>query len=120
MVPVDVLADSHPGGLPGSTAQQWIILIALLLIFGIILGRIWVLSRRRGAGPRVVVQCQAGHLFTTTWIPFMSIKAIRLGLVRFQFCPVGRHWSLVTIVRDEDLSDWQRKLADQYDDGGVP
>jgi hypothetical protein len=44
------------------------------------------------------VRCRDGHLFTTVWIPLCSLKAIRLGRQRFQRCPVGRHWSMVTKV----------------------
>ena len=42
------------------------------------------------------VRCSAGHLFTTIWIPLGSLKAVRLGGRRFQRCPVGRHWAMVT------------------------
>jgi hypothetical protein len=41
------------------------------------------------------VRCRDGHLFTTTWVPFASIKAARLGRRRYQRCPVGHHWSMV-------------------------
>ncbi|HEY4917073.1 MAG TPA: hypothetical protein VIH92_09190 [Solirubrobacteraceae bacterium] len=44
------------------------------------------------------VRCRDGHLFTTIWIPLASLKAIRLGRQRFQRCPVGHHWSMVTRV----------------------
>jgi hypothetical protein len=44
------------------------------------------------------VRCRDGHLFTTIWIPLCSLKAIRLGRQRFQRCPAGRHWSMVTKV----------------------
>ena len=42
-----------------------------------------VLARRRGTVFAVdaMVRCQAGHLFTTYWIPGGSLKAIRLGPV---------------------------------------
>ncbi len=43
-----------------------------------------------------VVRCSAGHLFTTTWVPMASLKAVRLGNKRFQHCPVGHHWATVT------------------------
>ncbi|MGA2454136.1 MAG: hypothetical protein ABSG93_11510 [Solirubrobacteraceae bacterium] len=43
------------------------------------------------------VRCHDGHLFTTIWIPWLSLKAIRLGGRRFQRCPVGHHWA--TVVR---------------------
>lgn len=41
------------------------------------------------------VRCRDGHVFTTIWIPLASFKAVRLGLRRYQRCPVGRHWSTV-------------------------
>jgi hypothetical protein len=44
------------------------------------------------------VRCSRGHLFTTTWVPLASVKAVRLGRRRFQYCPVGRHWALVEPV----------------------
>jgi hypothetical protein len=42
------------------------------------------------------VRCSQGHLFTTIWIPLGSLKAVRLGVRRYQRCPVGHHWALVT------------------------
>jgi hypothetical protein len=42
------------------------------------------------------VRCAAGHLFTTIWAPLGSLKAVRLGWKRYQYCPVGRHWATVT------------------------
>jgi hypothetical protein len=42
------------------------------------------------------VRCSQGHLFTTIWIPLASLKAVRLGGSRYQRCPVGRHWAVVT------------------------
>ena len=44
----------------------------------------------------VPVRCSAGHLFTTIWVPLVSLKAARLGWKRYQYCPVGRHWATVT------------------------
>jgi hypothetical protein len=57
--------------------------------------------RRRGYGlfGEVTVRCREGHEFTTWWIPGVSFKALRLGIWRYQRCPVGHHWSLVTPVR---------------------
>ena len=50
-------------------------------------------------GGNVTVRCRQGHLFTTIWIPGASLKALRLGWWRFQRCPVGGHWSVVTPVK---------------------
>ena len=59
-----------------------------------------MMLRRRGYGVAgdVVVRCRDGHHFTTLWIPGASFTSLRLGFWRLQFCPVGRHWSLVTPV----------------------
>src|SRR5215471_4390823 len=49
-------------------------------------------------GGRLIVRCRRGHLFTTIWIPSFSLKAARLLWWRGQYCPVGRHWSVVVPV----------------------
>jgi len=61
-------------------------------------------ARGYPVGGNLIVRCRRGHLFTTLWIPGMSFKALRLAWMRFQWCPVGRHWSLVTPVRDSELT----------------
>ena len=73
-----------------------------------------------GPGSRTIVRCQNGHLFTTIWIPFASFKAIRLGLVRIQRCPVGGHLAFVTPVRESDLSDAELQEARSYHDSNIP
>jgi len=77
-------------------------------------------SRGYGMGGNVVVRCRRGHLFTTIWIPGGSLKAIRLGWVRIQRCPVGGHWGLVTPVRLSELTDEERGSAGQYHDLRIP
>jgi hypothetical protein len=78
-----------------------------------ILGGGTVIARRRGylIGRNLVVRCRQGHLFTTIWLPGASLKSIRFGWARIQRCPVGKHWSVVTPVREEDLSDEERRSA---------
>ena len=49
-------------------------------------------------GTQRIARCRSGHLFTSTVIPGASLKAIRLGNRRFQQCPVGPHWSIVSWV----------------------
>ncbi len=66
-----------------------------------------VIARRRGysgLGGRTLVRCRDGHLFRTIWVPGVSVKAVRLGWWRFQFCPVGRHWAMVRPVKERDVS----------------
>jgi hypothetical protein len=81
-----------------------------------------VVARRRGylLGVNTVVRCQRGHLFTTLWIPGVSLKALRLGWWRYQYCPVGRHWILVTPAQVSDLTEEERQLAEQSRDVRIP
>lgn len=71
-------------------------------------------------GGNLVVRCRRGHLFTTLWIPGASVKAVRMGWVRFQWCPVGRHWSLVKPVKDAELSAKEEGRARAAHDLRVP
>jgi hypothetical protein len=76
--------------------------------------------RGYGLGGNVAARCREGHLFTTLWIPGLSVKSLRLGPWRFQHCPVGHHWSIVTPVRRADLSDEERRGAGAVHDARVP
>lgn len=71
-------------------------------------------------GRHTIVRCTRGHLFSTIWIPFGSFKAIRLGPKRFQWCPVGRHWSLVTPVNLSRLTPGERAAAEATKDVRIP
>ena len=71
-------------------------------------------------GWSVPVRCRQGHLFTTMWIPGASLKALRLGLWRFQWCPVGRHFDLVRLVKEADLSPAELELAAEHHDIPIP
>ena len=73
----------------------------------------------RGAG-NVVVRCRQGHVFTTIWVPGVSVKSLRLGWWRVQWCPPGRHWALVKPVSRSELSWRQRRAADANKDIRVP
>ena len=71
-------------------------------------------------GGNIVVRCRRGHLFTTLWIPGVSVKAVRLGWWRIQRCPVGSHWSLVTPVRPLELTEDEQRLARGRKDVRLP
>jgi len=81
-----------------------------------------VVARLRGypIGPRTVVRCRQGHLFTTIWIPGASIKSLRLGWWRVQRCPVGHHWSIVAPVKPAELTRRERRFAQTHRDVPVP
>jgi hypothetical protein len=81
-----------------------------------------IIARRRGypIGVDTPVRCSQGHVFTTIWIPGVSLKSIRLGWWRFQRCPVGQHWTLVRPVRPADLSVDELASAATHRDVRVP
>lgn len=81
-----------------------------------------VIARKQGYafGRNVPVRCRQGHIFSTTWIPGVSVKAVRLGFWRVQWCPVGRHVTLVRLLRDADLSELEREFAAERHDLPVP
>ena len=81
-------------------------------------GGLWLRSGRLGGN--VIVRCRAGHLFTTIWIPAASVKALRLGWWRVQRCPVGHHFSLVTPVKEGELTEDERRFACEHRDIRVP
>lgn len=92
------------------------ILFLVIVVISIIFLVINIVIRSQGYSipGKTVVRCSKGHLFTTSWIEGGSIKAVRLGpYTRYQHCPVGKHWSIVHPVKDEDLSaEDHKKLAD--------
>ncbi len=94
--------------------------LILLVVATYVIGT--VIARRRGynMGGNVVVRCRRGHLFTTLWIPGVSLKALRLGWYRLQWCPVGRHWSLVSPVNPRDLDDDARLASTVHRDLRLP
>lgn len=101
------------------------VFIVVLVVVGVLVARVIVVARRFDYsgyrfGGDVVVRCREGHLFTTIWIPLASLKAVRLGLVRLQYCPVGDHLTFVTPVRDSDLTDEERRFAERHHDRRVP
>jgi hypothetical protein len=104
---------------------NWVLIVVLVVVIALTARVVMLMRRTRaGSGYRfgrdVYVRCRAGHVFLTTWIPGVSFKAVRLGLVRLQHCPVGDHLTAVTLLRDEDLSQYERQLARRFRDSGVP
>jgi hypothetical protein len=76
-----------------------------------------LIAKRRGYSGDIthrIVRCSKGHVFTTVWLPGVSLTAIRLGVARFMRCPVEQHWSLVRPVREDELTAEERRSAAQY------
>lgn len=97
----------------------------VLLAVVVLLVERTLVARHRGyrIGGNTVVRCRSGHLFTTIWIPGASLKALRLEplvWMRFQYCPVGKHWTLVTPVKESDLTDEEKRLALENRDVRIP
>ena len=92
----------------------------MLLLAGVLAEAMAMRARGYPLGGNLIVRCRRGHLFTTLWIPGASLKALRLGWARFQWCPVGRHWSLVTPVKDSELSANEKRLARAQHDLRLP
>jgi len=115
-------------GLPGRTSSDTYTqtmspeAITVLLLIVVLVGGATLVARRRGykMGGNVVVRCRKGHLLKTIWVPGVSLKAVRLGWVRAQHCPVANHWSLVTPIRDTDLTDEERRIAGEHPDVRIP
>ena len=82
-----------------------------------------IVARRRGysaIGGRTPVRCRDGHIFRTIWVPGVSLKAVRLGWYRFQFCPVGRHWTTVKPIKDGDYETELNAEGSIPDDIAIP
>lgn len=96
------------------TTSLAVIIVVVALV--VVLASLNIFMRRRGYSipGATVVRCSKGHLFKTTWIEGTSFHAIKLGpRTRYQHCPIGNHWAVVHPVKDEDLTeDDRRTLAD--------
>jgi hypothetical protein len=81
-----------------------------------------IIATRQGYsfGKNTIVRCRRGHLFSTVWIPGASVKALRLGFWRIQWCPVGRHVDLVRPVKNADITEAERSFAMSHHDVPVP
>ena len=94
--------------------------VTAVVVAGYVVGTIVATRAGYRVGRNSFVRCRQGHLFTTTWIPGGSLKAIRLGLWRIQWCPVGRHVDLVRLVKEAALSAPEREFALRHHDTLVP
>lgn len=102
--------------------QALLTALAILAAVAAVLVIFTFYGRRAGYrfGGDTIVRCNHGHLFTTVWLPGVSLKSVRLGMIRFQRCPVGDHWAFVRPVKEADLSDSQIRLAAERRDSNIP
>ncbi len=66
------------------------------------------------------VQCSSGHFFTTIWVPMASAKAIRFGSKRYQHCPVGKHWAMVSPLDEQSSNTEDLERAREVHDLRIP
>jgi hypothetical protein len=92
----------------------------LLLVAALLAEPVAMKLRGYPLGGRIVVRCRKGHLFTTIWIPGASVKSLRFAWWRLQRCPVGRHWSVVTPVKEAELGRRERRTARRRRDIALP
>jgi hypothetical protein len=90
------------------------------VVVGYVAGTIIALRQGYSLGKNAVVRCRRGHLFSTVWIPGASVKSLRLGFWRIQWCPVGRHVDLVRPVKTADLTEAELAFALSHHDTPVP
>jgi len=81
-----------------------------------------VAAKRMGYtfGGNVVVKCYSGHVFSTIWIPGGSLKSLRLGFWRVQWCPVGKHVTLVHPLKDAEVTEEVQEAAAAEHDVRIP
>ena len=101
--------------MPKVNASKLAVMVAVLAV-GTLVARLLGYK----VGGKTVVRCRQGHLFTTMWIPGASLKAVRLGWWRYQRCPVGKHWTLISPVKESDLTADERRAAAQVRDIRIP
>ena len=92
----------------------------VVLVVLVVVVVVSVSSVEKYGGIERIARCRAGHLFTSTVIPGASIKAVRLGNVRFQRCPVGHHWTLVSWVDPATLTPEELAAARSRHDIRLP
>ena len=98
------------------------IAVGVLVLVAVLLAVITARGRAAGYGfgGRTYARCRRGHLFTTIWVPGASLKAVRLGWKRAQWCPVGRHFTIVEPLKESDLTPEQRAEAESHPDRSIP
>lgn len=101
-------------------AVALVVACAVVVVVFVVVPAIALRMRGYRIGGRMIVRCRQGHLFTTVWVPGVSFKAVRLGWWRFQHCPVGDHWTLVSPVRESDLTEDQQRAAREVADVSLP
>lgn len=100
-----------------------LLVLAGLIVAVLVLRAATARTGRRGdvvLGPDTVVRCAQGHVFMTAWVPLVSVKALRLGPVRIQPCPLCGRPVPVTPVPESELTPALVEEARRHRDGLPP
>jgi hypothetical protein len=87
------------------------IAIILIVVAATVVFMNWYMRRKGYSMPgETAVRCSKGHLFRTLWVEGGSLVSVRLGpTTRFHYCPVGKHWAIIHPVKEQDLTDEERR-----------
>ena len=72
-----------------------------------------------GGVDRTIVRCASGALYSTIWVPMISVTAVRLGDTRLQCCPVHHRWERARRVDPSTLTGDERVAAAAVRDVGI-
>jgi hypothetical protein len=67
-----------------------------------------------------VVECSQGHRYRSIWVPGGSLKGLRWFRRRYQWCPVGRHWSWTRRLDGTQLTADELRAASAVHDLRIP
>jgi len=81
-----------------------VLVVVLVWVILVMIPTAIIFNKGLRFGKNVVVRCSANHLYTTMWIPSVSLKAFRWGFRRYQYCPVGKHWAWISQLRGPELT----------------
>lgn len=87
-----------------------IAIVSIVVVATVILMN-WIMRRKGYNMPgKTAVRCSRGHFFRTTWVEGGSLVSVRLGPTsRFHYCPVDKHWAIIHPVKEQDLTDAERR-----------
>lgn len=69
---------------------------------------------------RTIVRCSQGALYSTIWWRWGSFKAIRLGSLRVQRCPIHRRWEKTWRADVDELTAAELASARSVVDSSIP
>ena len=93
--------------------MQAVVVVAIIAIVVIVtvIYMNWYMRRKGYNMPgQAAVRCSKGHVFRTTWVEGGSLVSLRLGpTTRFHYCPVGKHWAIIHPIKEQDLTEEERR-----------